>query len=65
MQTPKSNQKDDSRKQNTKDVSGQSKNQVSKNEAGLKKDQQDDDSRDRKSITPKTPSKSSQSTKDR
>ena len=62
MQTQKPNQKDDLRKQHTKDVSGQSKNQNSKNESSSRRDM-DSDSADR-STPAKTGSRNS-STKDR
>jgi hypothetical protein len=63
MQTQKPNQKDDQRKQNTKDVSGQSKNLNTKNDSGLKKDNQSDLNADKS--TQKTPSKSSSTNRDR
>ncbi len=63
MQTQKPNQKDDQRKGSDKDVSGQSKNLNSKNEAGLKKDSQDDSGNSKN--TSKPPSKSPSSPKDR
>lgn len=64
MQTQKPNQKDDQRKLSDKEVSGQSKNLTSKNEAGLKKDAQVD-ANVNKSAATKTPSKSSPTPKDR
>lgn len=64
MQTQKPNQKDDQRKQSDKDVSGQSKNVNLKNESGLKKDTRDGSAID-KNAAPKTPSKSSPSSKER
>lgn len=53
MQTEKTNQKDDQRKQSDRDVSGHSKNLNTKNDSSAKKD------------TSKTHSKSSTTQKDR
>ncbi|MES2380750.1 MAG: hypothetical protein V4538_06900 [Bacteroidota bacterium] len=64
MQTQKPNQKDDQRKQNDRDVSGQSKNLNTKNESGLKKDAEVDSKVDKNAST-KNPSKSSPTHRDR
>lgn len=63
MQTQKPNQKDDQRKPNTKDVSGQSKNVNSKNESVSRRDLETDLDADR-NASAKNKSKTS-STKDR
>jgi hypothetical protein len=64
MQTQRPNQKDDQRKQGSKDLSGQSKNVNSKNESNLKNDKQTDSNADR-NTTAKNQPKSPSTSKDR